>query len=412
MLLLPIQQRAGEAPGSEQAEPPAACDEDVPEPSAKGFLDAFSGWSPPTTASENSSGMKLTVKNTFIDVSPEDSPWEGLHTNGAMTCQARLSEPEPKYFAAAQGAGASPCKETDGSTTTSQLSGIPEAPSGSTPGASPVAVSSVGSRAVSMVLPEDSEVKYIVKNTFIDFEPVGATPVSSTAQSCMARLGATTPQHLPAPPPYAAPAVFEEETTSPPPSDPPQAQVGQQVLAEAFGGTLGSSPSKSSSAASPFPDQVDDMRITVHNTFIDVGGGGRSPFDDRYTMSCTARLSSPAQFPSPPGGSMGASPGGGTQAAAPAHSTSSVGSELHGTLGEDGQPACQPCAWFYKESGCLNAAGCRYCHVCPQGELKNRKKQKIARLRQQEAMASVAAPVAASAVPANAQRASAAPRRG
>mmetsp|Transcript_55182 Transcript_55182/g.172429 ORF Transcript_55182/g.172429 Transcript_55182/m.172429 type:complete len:554 (-) Transcript_55182:145-1806(-) len=60
------------------------------------------------------------------------------------------------------------------------------------------------------------------------------------------------------------------------------------------------------------------------------------------------------------------------------------GSEMHGALDEYGQPACQPCAWFYKESGCLNAAPCKYCHLCPQGELKNRKKKKIARLRSEE----------------------------
>lgn len=60
------------------------------------------------------------------------------------------------------------------------------------------------------------------------------------------------------------------------------------------------------------------------------------------------------------------------------------GSEMHGILDETGQPACQPCAWFYKESGCLNAAPCKYCHLCPQGELKNRKKKKIARLRSED----------------------------
>lgn len=53
----------------------------------------------------------------------------------------------------------------------------------------------------------------------------------------------------------------------------------------------------------------------------------------------------------------------------------SLGSMEHGT-GE-----CTPCAWFWKPESCLNAEDCRYCHVCPDGELKKRKKQKVAKMR-------------------------------
>lgn len=53
----------------------------------------------------------------------------------------------------------------------------------------------------------------------------------------------------------------------------------------------------------------------------------------------------------------------------------SVGSAAHGT-GE-----CTPCAWFWKPDSCLNAKDCRYCHLCPDGELKKRKKQKVAKMR-------------------------------
>mmetsp|Transcript_45515 Transcript_45515/g.106394 ORF Transcript_45515/g.106394 Transcript_45515/m.106394 type:complete len:328 (-) Transcript_45515:302-1285(-) len=53
----------------------------------------------------------------------------------------------------------------------------------------------------------------------------------------------------------------------------------------------------------------------------------------------------------------------------------SQGSQLHGS-GE-----CRPCAWFWKPSGCLNGAECRHCHICPPGEVKNRKKGKLAMLR-------------------------------
>jgi len=38
---------------------------------------------------------------------------------------------------------------------------------------------------------------------------------------------------------------------------------------------------------------------------------------------------------------------------------------------------CRPCAWFHKDaSGCRNGTSCRYCHLCPPGELKRRKRDK------------------------------------
>jgi len=51
----------------------------------------------------------------------------------------------------------------------------------------------------------------------------------------------------------------------------------------------------------------------------------------------------------------------------------SVGSAEH-TSG-----TCKPCAWIWKdESGCSNGANCKFCHMCPPGEVKRRKKDKIA----------------------------------
>jgi len=37
---------------------------------------------------------------------------------------------------------------------------------------------------------------------------------------------------------------------------------------------------------------------------------------------------------------------------------------------------CKPCAWFWKPGGCQNDFDCSYCHLCPEGELKARKKAK------------------------------------
>lgn len=54
----------------------------------------------------------------------------------------------------------------------------------------------------------------------------------------------------------------------------------------------------------------------------------------------------------------------------------SQGSALHAS----GQ--CKPCAWFWKPQGCENAEQCLHCHLCPEGELKARKKEKIIAMRQ------------------------------
>eukprot|EP00927_Polykrikos_kofoidii_P056279 TRINITY_DN50430_c0_g1_i1.p1 TRINITY_DN50430_c0_g1~~TRINITY_DN50430_c0_g1_i1.p1 ORF type:complete len:437 (+),score=59.90 TRINITY_DN50430_c0_g1_i1:54-1313(+) len=53
----------------------------------------------------------------------------------------------------------------------------------------------------------------------------------------------------------------------------------------------------------------------------------------------------------------------------------SRGSVLHGT------GKCRPCAWFWKPQRCTNYQDCGYCHQCPQGELKSRKKSKVAAMR-------------------------------
>eukprot|EP00746_Dinoflagellata_sp_MGD_P160893 gnl/MRDRNA2_/MRDRNA2_87844_c0_seq1.p1 gnl/MRDRNA2_/MRDRNA2_87844_c0~~gnl/MRDRNA2_/MRDRNA2_87844_c0_seq1.p1 ORF type:complete len:283 (+),score=67.34 gnl/MRDRNA2_/MRDRNA2_87844_c0_seq1:82-930(+) len=51
----------------------------------------------------------------------------------------------------------------------------------------------------------------------------------------------------------------------------------------------------------------------------------------------------------------------------------SVGSAQH-HLG-----TCKPCAFLWKDAnGCQNGASCIFCHMCPPGEVKQRKKQKLA----------------------------------
>merc|ERR1712176_654133 len=56
--------------------------------------------------------------------------------------------------------------------------------------------------------------------------------------------------------------------------------------------------------------------------------------------------------------------------------TASQGSRFHGS-GE-----CRPCSWFWKPQGCQFGAECLHCHLCPDGEQKRRKKDKIIALRE------------------------------
>lgn len=65
------------------------------------------------------------------------------------------------------------------------------------------------------------------------------------------------------------------------------------------------------------------------------------------------------------------------------------GSVFHGT----GQ--CQPCAWFWKSQGCRNDKDCKFCHLCPVGEMKTRKKAKAIARRSSSGL-SAASPAVAS----------------
>ncbi|CAE6941579.1 unnamed protein product [Symbiodinium sp. CCMP2592] len=65
------------------------------------------------------------------------------------------------------------------------------------------------------------------------------------------------------------------------------------------------------------------------------------------------------------GATMGAVP-----AFLEAQALPSKGSVQHGT------GLCKPCAWFWKLQGCKNGADCLHCHLCPETEVKDRKRRK------------------------------------
>lgn len=54
----------------------------------------------------------------------------------------------------------------------------------------------------------------------------------------------------------------------------------------------------------------------------------------------------------------------------------SEGSELHHEGG------CKPCAWVWKANGCINGTKCEFCHTCEFGQLKVKKKERQAMLKQ------------------------------
>ncbi|CAK0879043.1 unnamed protein product, partial [Prorocentrum cordatum] len=124
-------------------------------------------------------------------------------------------------------------------------------------------------------------------------------------------------------------------------------------------------------------DRGHGYKYNVKNTFIDVQDDA-TPMGNPWRRAMLGLATRPA-WPSNLARGARARPRQPAPLSAP-----SVGSAEHGKTGPDGLPVCQPCAWFYKETGCKNGQTCRYCHLCPNGELKNRKKMKIARLRNQD----------------------------
>lgn len=48
---------------------------------------------------------------------------------------------------------------------------------------------------------------------------------------------------------------------------------------------------------------------------------------------------------------------------------------------DHGTGNCKPCAWFHHAEGCRHGTDCEFCHMCPAGEIKKRKKDKQKILR-------------------------------
>jgi len=61
---------------------------------------------------------------------------------------------------------------------------------------------------------------------------------------------------------------------------------------------------------------------------------------------------------------------------------------LEGSTGSGMHPhSCKPCAWFHHARGCQRGDNCEFCHLCPPGEIKRRKKDKYRQLRERRGVA-------------------------
>lgn len=121
-----------------------------------------------------------------------------------------------------------------------------------------------------------------------------------------------------------------------PPAQPFQAPAGPMAPVQDV------SPDQAQ-AHSPGFTMVSDMQEAAAN-------GGRQLFSEAMAVNTYENVPLPADVPS-------------------------AGSALHGT------GRCSPCAWFWKPRGCNSHGECSYCHLCPEGELKSRKKAKVAAIR-------------------------------
>lgn len=223
--------------------------------------------------------------------------------------------------------------------------------------------------------PDLGRLKVKVKHTFIDGFEDGERSQNLGIQSCPVVRLQQVPQRVKAPKMVGGSSMMTTPASLGPSSMPARA---------AMHGTCPSSPTASASSISMgfgggWPAQLSEQpaRVPVQ---------GQEP----PSSSATSSMTISALFPDQPAKVHRAvSPSSPTSPQSPStdaevrdasgvgdrQPTPSVGSSVHGT----GQ--CKPCAWYWKPQGCVNAEKCCHCHLCPEGELKARKKERVAAMR-------------------------------
>jgi len=145
----------------------------------------------------------------------------------------------------------------------------------------------------------------------------------------------------------------------------PKVEPGAELQAARALGTVfqqeALAPSEAESTAAPGSDQASTTGISGSEQELAAGSEQGSPRAEG-TQATKSHTESPVE---PPPGLLPQSLG----------NAQSAGSVLHGTGN------CRPCAWFWKPVGCQSGHNCAYCHECPEGAVKARKKCKQAMMR-------------------------------
>mmetsp|Transcript_49741 Transcript_49741/g.100179 ORF Transcript_49741/g.100179 Transcript_49741/m.100179 type:complete len:151 (-) Transcript_49741:161-613(-) len=134
-------------------------------------------------------------------------------------------------------------------------------------------------------------------------------------------------------------------------------------------GPLGNDRVRSSSSA-PARRSTDGTEHIIWGSLEGSDSFSMSPGSDARRLKRAEVAKENAQFRP-----EGSSPPGSRDAPTPAEHGPSASAALH-SAGK-----CKPCAWVWKPGGCSNGWTCTYCHLCDPGELKSRRKEKIARLK-------------------------------
>merc|ERR1711879_850868 len=124
--------------------------------------------------------------------------------------------------------------------------------------------------------------------------------------------------------------------------------------------------------------------MKIESTLLEINVQAAGEIDTPATKNCSVGTSQQNETPKEPSLSKATFAQGASNSLPTLHVAGSadtphlrsLGSALHGT------GACRPCAWYWKQGGCQNGKDCYHCHLCPEGEIKARRKMKSAWLRQ------------------------------
>jgi len=200
--------------------------------------------------------------------------------------------------------------------------------------------------------------------------PEGELKVRKRVKKTMQRLGYVTPvtpetlvSNFFPEPLKATPVMTEGESTSCSGSELESLAAGSYVEADAEGSCAPLTPQRVPEWSGGAPLGFYGLAATpvFESGTLSTGADADHEEDEEELFACSSLQTS--SLHAPPGLEL------------PNAGDTNNGALLH----EMG--ACQPCAWFWKPSGCQNGKDCMRCHLCPEGELRARKKVKRTMMR-------------------------------